>query len=216
MYPLHAVLRCQHCGSVYHGQTNDGMRVSRHAGPDRDCPPPRTVQSDLLEQQLVEALSQITLPPDWSAQIKRWLRRPQVDSSVDERKGLKRRMERLRYQHLCEAIDDQTFRAQLMVLKVQLNRLPSPPPTVLETYREPAELLQSIGTILGHPVVQIRPDAMAQFQRFCQLGFARIDIKGRQLVAVQPRPRYAELFAVALASKNPAKPEPHGVFVWCG
>lgn len=211
IYPLHSVLRCQTCGSTYHGQTNRGLRVSRHAAPDRGCVPPRTVPADLLEDQLAEALTNVVLPESWQKQIVRVLQQPAIDPYAEERKQIERRIERLRYQHLCEAIDDATFQREFRALKSRLARIPAPSQTSLRSYREPAELLASVGTIVGHPAVRRREDGRARLQQFCALAFRTIQVSGRRLVTVEPRPRYAELFAIALANKDPVERAPYGV-----
>jgi hypothetical protein len=153
----------------------------------------------------------MALPESWQKQIVRVLQQPATDPYADERTQLERRIERLRYQHLCEAIDDETFRREFRTLKLQIDRIPAPSQRSLHSYREPAELLASIGTIVGHPALRRREDGMTRLQQFCGLAFRAIQVSGRRLVSIEPRSRYAELFAVALANKDPVERVPYGV-----
>lgn len=153
----------------------------------------------------------VSLPDDWQKQIVRLLRKPAGDPFAGERREIERRIERLRYQHLCEAIDDQTFHREFRALKSQLDRIPIQSETALDTYQAPAELLSSMGTIIGHPAIRRRQDGMIRLRRFCALAFRTIQISGRSLAAIEPRPRYAELFVVALANNNPVERAPYGV-----
>jgi len=203
IYPLHGVLRCVRCGSVYHGQTKEVKRRSFHVRPmEEDCGRPRMMRSDLLEDQLTEVLEELTLPSNWRSQIQSLLQRPDVDQARELRARLEKKVERLRYQHLCEAVDDETFRREVRELREQLQRLPQPGPPLLDAYREPVELLQSVGKIVGHPIVRRREDAMRWFKRFCELTFVRINVEGSRLVSLYPQARYRELFAVSLASQG--------------
>ena len=165
----------------------------------------------MLEQQLAEALSQVALPPDWQARIMYLLKEPPTDSNRIERERLTKRIERLRFQHLCGAIDDETFRKEFRCLRHQLDAMPEAATETLESYRNPVDLLRSIGSILGHPTVQERPDAMRQFQRFCEIAFSRVEVDGTALSSIEPRPRYAELFAVALSQKTQRNSSPSGL-----
>lgn len=123
---------------------------------------------------------------------------------------------RLRYQHLWEAIDDETFHREFRVLKSRLDRIPAPAQAPLDSYREPAELLASIRTIVGHPALRRREDGMTRLQQFCGLALRAIQVSGLRLVTIELRPRYAEPFAVALANKHPVERAPYGVGTWCG
>ena len=199
VYPLHVVLRCAHCGSVYHGHSRGAIRRTFHVSEPAGCSRPRMPRSHVLEDQLIEGLQQITLPRQWRSSIRSLLQMPHQDESSVERKRLERMIERLRYQHLCDAIDDPTFRDEFRKLRHQLERLPKQGPTELNAYREPAQLLRSVGNVLGHPAVRRREDAMRWFQRFCQLAFSRIEVEGARITKIHPQAQYRELFAVSLA-----------------
>ena len=87
-------------------------------------------------------------------------------------------------------------------MKEQLNRIPASSPPSLDAYREPAALFKIAGRIIGHPAVRQRPDGLALFQRFCSNAFERIECDNSRITAIDFRPRYRELFGVALVSSD--------------
>jgi hypothetical protein len=80
--------------------------------------------------------------------------------------------------------------------------IPSATPIELDAFRLPAELLRSVGNIVGHPAIQLRAEGMRLFKEFCDLAFSKIEVEGSRVVSVQPMGQYRELFAVALANEN--------------
>ena len=200
IYPLHPVLHCAYCDSVYHGQFMKNERYSKHAGQDKGCGRPFLCHSTLLEDQLAAALVQIQLPRDWRSQIRRLLNAPQRDESAEQRAKLEKMLEKLRYQHLCDAIDDETFRREVRPLKVQLDALTANPSSPVHAYGEPAEMFRSVGRIVGHPALRRRDDAMLLFRRFCELAFSRIEVSGSRIQSIAPQAKYRELFAISVAT----------------
>ncbi len=200
VYPLHIVMRCSHCDSPYHGQTRRGQRASRHANPDAGCTKPLFVNSEMLEQQFVEALASVPIPADWQVQIQQLVSSAPREDRTGDRKRIEQSIERLRYQHLCGALDDGAFMRDFRTLRAELDSIPR---TVVDaqTYLEPVRLWQSIGTIVGHPSLRLRDDAMTLLRRFCELAFERMDIEGSRIVRLRPRGHYRELFAIALTAR---------------
>jgi hypothetical protein len=200
VYPLRPVLRCAHCASVYHGQFVKQDRYSKHAGQDKGCGRPFLCRSAILEDQLAEALSQVQIPRNWRSQIQRLLRAPHRDEASEQRARLEKMLEKLRYQHLCEAIDDETLRREVRSIKAQLGSLAPRPPSPIEAFREPVELFRSVGRIVAHPAVRRREDGMSLYRRFCELAFSRIEVSGSRIQSIAPKAKYRELFAISLAA----------------
>ena len=89
VYPLHPVIRCIHCNSVYHGQIDrHGERGTVHVNRGTDCPHPLRFNSGVLESQLMECLEQVEVPRNWRAQIQRLTAAPTVDDNESERHRL--------------------------------------------------------------------------------------------------------------------------------
>jgi Recombinase len=59
VYPLHSVLRCVDCGSVYHGQPEKDHRYSVHVSKGLVCSRPSRVRSDKVVQTSPELPSQM-------------------------------------------------------------------------------------------------------------------------------------------------------------
>jgi hypothetical protein len=92
---------------------------------------------------------------------------------------------------------------EFRALREQLQSLPPSAPPLLDAYRELADLLSSMGKIVGHPTVRRREDARLWFKRFCELTFVRVDVisvEGSRILGLHPQSRYRELLAVSLAS----------------
>lgn len=91
------------------------------------------------------------IPRNWRSQIQRLLQAPQRDEASEQWAILERMLEKLRHRHLCEAIDNETFRREVRSIKSQLGSLAPRPPSPIEAFREPVELFRSVGRIVVHP-----------------------------------------------------------------
>lgn len=202
IYPVHAVLRCVACGSVYHGQPEQENRYSVHVSKGLDCSRPSRVRSDAVEDQLSEVLKLVALPRDWASKIRQLLREPQRDDHAAERHRLTHALEQLRKQNMWGDIDDEEYRRQVKLLRQEMSMIPQPAPSHLDAYRLPRELFQSVGKIIGHPAIRASKEGFTLLKRFYEEAFSLIEVEGNRVVAVHPKAEYRDLFAVALASTD--------------
>jgi DNA invertase Pin-like site-specific DNA recombinase len=158
VYPLHEMLRCATCQSTYNGQptkTAKGTyRHSVHKARGVECAKPGQVKTDEFESQILEMLTYVKLPRNWQSQIKRLLGQPRTDEHANERKNVQAAMERVKKMYQWGDMDDEEFRKESRNLQDQLDSIPLALPIELVAYRLPAELLRSVGNIVGHRAIR--------------------------------------------------------------
>jgi DNA invertase Pin-like site-specific DNA recombinase len=206
IYPLHEVLTCATCESQYNGQPRytaggDG-RHSVHKRRDIECGTPSRVKSEVLEGQLMEVLNGVQLPHDWASQLRLLIGQPRTDDHVEERTRIQTAIKRIKDQHKWGVIDDAEFLKDFRQLQAQLDSVPSEYPTRLDDYRIPADLLKSVGSIVGHPALRTWDDGMRLIKQFCDVAFSKVEVDRARIVRVHPKDQYRDLFAVALANEK--------------
>ena len=203
IYPLTVVLKCDECGEPYHGEGHHqkGNISLRMMHSIRRCDMrPYSVPASKVEQEFAErVLGCIKLDDGWRSAVLRAMSNegPEPDSSLDIRR-VESAMANLRKQHLWDVIADDDFKAEYQALQRQLRTLePKLSQRSIPNLDRAAELLQDLPALYEHPGV-----TQEQRRDLAREVFDEIRIREGKLVAVQPRPDYAPLFAYSIWKEN--------------
>jgi DNA invertase Pin-like site-specific DNA recombinase len=199
-YPFSRILRCQRCGSPYHGEAvyyrgNTDLRMTherRTVG--KACSiRPRSRSVDSLTGEFCDrVVSQIHLEDSWKPMVmKALLDEKKTTDTHDRQDRLARALENLRKQHLWGDISDDVYRRDRVPLERQLQDVSrdSNSPE-LPNLERAAQLLNALLSLWSHPGVTHQ-----QREALVQEVFAEISIDGKELVSVRPKPAYLPLFA---------------------
>ncbi len=202
-YPLTGVLVCDGCGEPLHGTTvlANGREYPRMMHSVRRCEMrPESVSSSRLEHDFGErVLSCVQLDDGWREAVLRAIcnESPEPDHSLEVRR-IEGALANLRKQHLWGAITDEEFKAEHRELSRQLAPLMAPKAThPIPDLERAARLLQDMPALWQHPGV-----SQEQRRDFAGEMFQGIRLREGRLVAVQPRPAYAPLFAYSIWRHN--------------
>ena len=199
IYPLHPVLRCHRCGCDYHGQFHKGQRFSQHMNTHAGCPRPYRIRSADLEGTMIELLSQYQLPRNWRSAIQKIVTGTTTRSDdTQEHQRCKQAIDRLRKHHMWGYINDKQFHDEMRPLLAQIGRA-RPASTTMDSYHKCAEALKTIGSLVGAMSRRSSNEAQTLLREFFETAFSTIEVDGRQIVAIAPKPQYAGLFALGLA-----------------
>jgi DNA invertase Pin-like site-specific DNA recombinase len=199
VYPLHSILTCETCkGRRFHGQwSRHGYRMTRHADRTSKCPQ-ANVKADEIESQVAEFLTAIQIPRSWRHQIAKLRQVPHGgDHGRDRLEGA---LKRLKQQYLWGDLDDSEYLKQRDLIHGELSLIPNPIQEI-ESYREPADQLRTIGAKLKRLLATGKPEALSLFQEFCDTAFTEIIISGSRVVEVKPKGRYREMMAIGLQER---------------
>jgi DNA invertase Pin-like site-specific DNA recombinase len=177
-YPMVRLMRCVECGSGYHGDANGGKRRIRHSRRP-SCAPSATYAAELYEEQLSRVLDGVLLTESDLDQVIAAMREVQpvaAPARVDVeavRADLQRKL----------ATGDLTIDEFSRAWR----RTDRPTPTAqipdeLRLHRARKRLAE-FGTLWRNPVVpdRLREEALHEI-------FARVDVRGSELIAVHPQP----------------------------
>jgi len=193
--------------SPYHGEAvyYRGRIILRltheRRGPGRQCdawPRSRSVES-LCQEFGARVLAHVHLDDGWKTLVEAALQvEPEVNDLQEQRDKLTRALQNLRKQHLWGDISDEDYRQERMLLERKLKiATPNPSPTHLPNLERVAQLLNELPALWSHPGVTNR-----QREALSQEVFNVVTIEGKSLVALEPKPAYAPLFA-AMLFQNP-------------
>ena len=179
-YPLVRLLRCSTCGSRYQGDANNGIRRIRHSRRPV-CATSATHRADTFEGQSADFLDGIHLTDADVRQVLALMRvtapsplvAPSSEEAATQRQALQ---EALASGKLSLSAFSRAWRA--------LDRpkpLPDTPPDEIG-FRRARKLLSDFGPLRRDPAVpdRLREEALLEI-------FARVEVDGRQVVAVYPR-----------------------------
>lgn len=202
-YPFSHVLKCHQCGNSYHGEAvyykdHTKLRLihERHSQ-GKQCkimPKSRSVES--LSQEFAErVLAYVKLDEGWKTRTMAVLT---SDGGVTDDKAnqeqaekLNKVLENLRKQHLWGDISDVDYRHERGELARQINDLSrDTTPVQMPNMERAAQLLNEMPVLWQHPGVTNK-----QRESLVHEVFNKISINGEALVAVEPKPEYAPLFA---------------------
>ena len=117
---------------------------------------PSSVRAARVEQEFADrVLACVQLDGDWRQTILKALanQAPLPDHSVDV-KRIEAALANLRKQHLWGAIDDETFKAEHLVLQRQVRSIqPSSPQPMMPNLDRASRLLQDLPALWNHPGV---------------------------------------------------------------
>ena len=207
-YPFSNVLKCDGCGSLYHGEAVQGRRGAQlrlvHDRRDtaRACQVKPKSQSvnELVDQFGQRVVSCMHLDSRWNEWILAALRndRPRQPEDEEQASRIKNALENLRKQHLWGDIDDESYRRERVNLEGQL-RLVAPAPINVKTpnLERAAKLLEDLESLWFHPGVDD-----SQREELLQEVFQGVTIEGRHLISVEPKAPYVPLFATMVVSQE--------------
>ncbi len=171
VYPLHPVLRCSECGSVYNGQPREGTRYSEHRGPRTTCRCPFRVKSEKLEAQFFEMMNQVAVPRSWKQQILRLLDQSPVDEHVHARDRLQRAVARIQDMYKWGDLDPDDYRSQARSLQEQLAMIPPPAPVDINNYRSAVDLPSIMASTTPPPSSGYKSGCICRVRRQPSLNF---------------------------------------------
>ena len=206
-FPFSLVLKCQLCGSPYHGEAVHyrGRTVLRltheRRMQGRDCKTwPRSRSVESLNQEFGErVLKHLHLDDGWKTMVAAALKgEKEVKNHDAQRDKLHQAIQNLRKQHLWGDISDADYRHDKMMLDRQLKTIsPANPGKTLPNLERAAQLINDLPSLWAHSGV-----ADKQREELVQEIFTKITIDGKNLAQIEPKPSYAPLFAAVLAQQN--------------
>jgi DNA invertase Pin-like site-specific DNA recombinase len=202
-YPFSHVLKCNQCGNSYHGEAvyykdHTKLRLihERHSQ-GKQCkimPKSRSVES--LSQEFAErVLAYVKLDEGWKTRTMAVLTSDggvtHDKANQEQAEKLNKVLENLRKQHLWGDISDVDYRHERGELARQINDLSrDTTPVQMPNMERAAQLLNEMPVLWQHPGVTNK-----QRESLVHEVFNKISINGEALVAVEPKPEYAPLFA---------------------
>ena len=137
-------------------------------------------------------LPYIVLDESWRAKVVRVLKTDsRVSDAEVQQNRIKGALDNLRKQHLWQDIDDQTYKKERAELARQLQAMrPEPQHAKVRNLERAAQLLIDFPALWTHPGVDDR-----QREELLRELFTRVDLRGRDIVAISPRQEYQPLFA---------------------
>jgi site-specific DNA recombinase len=213
-YPFSHVLKCHHCGNSYHGEAvyyKDTTKLrlihERHSHGKQCNIMPKSRSVDSLNREFAErVLAYVNLDKGWKTRVMAVI----LNSGVTENKAnqdqanrLSKVLENLRKQHLWGDISDADYKCKRDDLERQIKVLtPDTTPVEMPNIERAAQLLNEMPVLWQHPGVTNK-----QRESLVQEVFNKISIDGEALVAVEPRPEYAPIFADMLTYPATGYPE---------
>ncbi|OGC94402.1 MAG: hypothetical protein A2W25_01850 [candidate division Zixibacteria bacterium RBG_16_53_22] len=214
-YPFSHVLKCHQCGNSYHGEAvyyKDRTKLrlihERHSQ-GKQCntlPKSRSVES--LNKEFGErVLAYVNLDEGWKTRIiaalmsNGGISEDKADQNQAER--FRKVLENLRKQHLWGDISDVDYKRERADLERQIKALTlDTTPVEMPNLERAAQLLNEMPVLWQHPGVTNK-----QRESLVQEVFNKISLDGEALVAVEPKPAYAPLFADILMHAALGYPE---------
>lgn len=161
---------------------------------------PRSVKAQAVEEEFVSGiLSHIHLDNGWRDAVLKAITNegPEPDHTIDVRR-IEVAMANLRKQHLWGVIADDAFKKQYQGLERQKKALITPKvSTLTPNLDRAASLLRDLPVLWRHPGVT--PEQRRELAREV---FEELRVKEGRLVAAQPRPQYAPLFAYSVSTQQ--------------
>ena len=200
-YPFSRTAVCDECNRPYGGQPvhrryGGVIRRLYHRRPFCELEPHSVRVEHLMSQFQESVLSYVTLDQEWEHTVMRALRQEKDAPPCDQEQArLERALTNLRKQHLWGDISDEEYRQEKQELERQRNRLTPLSVTVpIPNLERAAQLLTDLPALWSHPGV-------TDEQRECLVReiFEQVRLRGRNLVAVEPKPQYQPLFACIVA-----------------
>ena len=214
-YPFSHVLKCHQCGNSYHGEAvyyKDRTKLrlihERHSQ-GKQCntlPKSRSVES--LNKEFGErVLAYVNLDEGWKTRIiaalmsNGGISEDKPDQKQAER--FRKVLENFRKQHLWGDISDVDYKRERADLERQIKALTlDTTPVEMPNLERAAQLLNEMPVLWQHPGVTNK-----QRESLVQEVFNKISLDGEALVAVEPKPAYAPLFADILMHAALGYPE---------
>ena len=199
-YPFTRRLRCASCGNSYYGEAvgyrgKESLRlVHERRKPDLVCSVrPKSIGLDSMKAQFSDrVLSYMRLDHSWMGRILRALEaeRP-TRADPQQVQKLNHALANLRKQHLWGDLSDDTYLSEKRFLERELKvATPQNVRINMPNLERAGELLNSLPTLWSHPGVD-----NAQCESLVSEVFRSVSIKGRDITAIEPHPKYAPLFA---------------------
>ncbi len=196
VYPLTGVLVCDNCGEPFHGVSTVSKPRSypRMFHSWRRCGArPLSVTAPKVEQEFSDRiLSCLRLDDGWQAAVLGAMVKagPRLDQSLEKRR-VEAAITNLKKQHIWGAVLDEEFKSEYQALARQLKTLEPPvSAAVMPDMDKAAKLLMEMPALWQHPGV-----TSEQKRELTREVFEEIRLSEGKLVAVKPRPQYAQLFA---------------------
>jgi hypothetical protein len=187
----------------YKERTNLRLTLERRSTGKQCQVLPRSRSVESLSQEFAErVLTYITLDEDWKTRIMEAL---VDDGGITGAKAYKVQVERmskalenLRKQHLWGDISDMDYRKERADLERQINAIaPNSTPVEMPSLERAVQLLKDLPALWQHPGVTNK-----QRESLVQNVFSKICLDGGTLVAIEPKPAYAPLFADILLQNS--------------
>jgi hypothetical protein len=196
-YPFSKVAVCDECDRPYGGQPvhrkyGEVIRRLYHRRPFCDLEPHSVRVEHLMAQFQEGVLPYVTLDQEWEHTVISALRQEEGASSHDhEQARLERALTNLRKQHLWGDISDDEYRQEKEDLERQRRAVASFGLSVhLPNLERAAQLLADLPALWRHPGVTDE-----QRERLVAEMFEQVRLRGKNLVAIEPKPQYQPLFA---------------------
>ncbi len=191
-YPLTGVAQCARCATRMRGANSSGYRYYRDPAREKgiECKQ-RMILADDAEGALGDFLRQFTLPQNWQDQVLEMIqqRAGTQQDVVRERARMKSQLERLKRLFVLGDLSESAYRVERDRLRAQLAVLTPP---VMPNLEKAAELLQDFGEIWDAAT----PKECRQIIHTL-LKTVYLDAKRGPVVAIEPRPEFADLFDLA-------------------
>ena len=200
-YPFSKVAVCDGCDRPYGGQPvhrryGEVIRRLYHRRPFCELEPHSVRVENLMAQFQEGVLPYVTLDQKWKHTVMRALRQEKDAPSHDQEQArMERALTNLRKQHLWGDITDEEYRQEKQELERQLKAvMPVGASVYLPNLERAAQLLADLPALWSH-------SGVTDEQREALVGemFEQVRLRGRGLVAVEPKLEYQPLFACIVA-----------------
>ena len=199
-YPFTRIAVCDGCNQPYGGQpvhrkAREVIRRLSHRRPFCSLTPHSVRVEYLMDQFQDDVVPFMRLDSEWQDTI---LKALEEDSSsgiggqrASHRSRLEKALENLRKQHLWGDVSDDQYRAQREILETELRGIgPALDLANLPSLSRSAQLLQDLPALWRHPGV-----TDGQRERAIREMFTEVRLRGKEIIALRPRPIYQPLFA---------------------
>lgn len=189
-YPLVGLLSCANCGSHYHGDAANKTRRLRHVRRPA-CSGSLTYRADIVEEQVADLLDELRLSHA-DVEMVLGLIELNVPVDVEPEPDLSAEREELQLRLAAGAISLDAFTRQWRALDrpIRLNRRQA----TADQLKRAGALLADFGSLWRD--VQVPAELKEQAAREI---FDKIELSGREVVAVYPRAEHAWLLGMAAA-----------------
>ena len=144
VYPLSGLLYCAHCDTRFSGQAIANVRFYRDRAKDyfKECGDETMIVAEQLETQMVDIITQFTLPDDWRDYILEKLKTDEPTNSEERQRHIQERLRRLKNLYEMGDMTDDEYRTKRNALTLELDSL-KPAQQKVADVRAAADLLNN-------------------------------------------------------------------------